>query len=62
MLRPSFGFKIHQKKKNSRNEITKKNCSPPHFNLPTQEELAPPYTSSNVAQNLLSDLQWVPLL
>lgn len=31
------------------------NCSPPNFYLPTREEIAPPHTSPNLTENILSD-------
>ena len=37
-------------------------CSAPNFYLPTQEEIALPYTSPYVVQNILIDWLWVPLL
>ena len=38
--------------------MPKKNCNPPHFYLPTWEIFAPPYTSPDLAQNLISDRSW----
>ena len=47
---------------NLRNKHTQKNYNPPHFYLPTREKFAPPYISPDLAQNLLSDRSWAPLL
>ena len=46
-----FGFKKSQYFQ-LRNQITKRNCSPPHFYLPTWENFAPPYASPILVQNL----------
>jgi hypothetical protein len=53
-----LAFKFHSNF-NSRNKITKKNCSRCDFYFPT---CAPPYTSQNFARNLLCDPLRVPLL
>lgn len=37
-------------------------CGPPDFYLPTWENVTPPYTSLNLAHNLLSGRLWGPLL
>ena len=37
-------------------------CSPLDFYLPARESCGPPYTSPDLAHNLLSDRLWVPLL
>jgi hypothetical protein len=39
-----------------------KNCSPTNLYLPTWEKVALPYTSPNMAQNLLSDWLWAHIL
>ena len=57
-----LALKIHNifKFKESRHQI----CSPLDFNLPAWEKFAPPYTSLDLVQNLLSDSiwLWMPLL
>ena len=44
MFGSTFGFKDYRKL-----------CNPPHFYLPTRGKFAPPYTSLDLAQSLLSD-------
>ena len=39
-----------------------KNCSLPLYYLPTREKIAPPYTSLDMTEYLLSDRLWAPLL
>ena len=43
---------------NLRNKITKKNFNPLNLYLPTHENFSSPYTSPNLAPNLLSDWLW----
>jgi hypothetical protein len=43
---------------NLRNKIPPKKCNPLNLYLPTHEKFASPYTSPNLAHNLLSDWLW----
>ena len=61
MFAPTFGFKIHSNFK-IRNKITEIFAILLIFYFPTRENFAPPYTSPNMAQNLLSDWLCAPLL
>ena len=47
---------------NLRNKNYWKICKPPYLYLPTRENFAPPYTSLDLAQNLLIDRLWAPML
>ena len=54
VFKPTSGFKnsqFFQFKK----QIYQILCGPPDFNLPTWVKIAPPYTSIDLVQNLLSD-------
>ena len=53
--------KIHNFVFSLRNKIIDKLCDPPNFYLPTHENFAMPYTSLDLAHNLLSDWLLAPL-